>query len=438
MHSISRDAGLHRVVGPVALATSMVNMVVGAAIFVVPAQLSADMGTLATLAVLICAVGVGAIGICLAEAGSRVPSSGGLYAVIDAAFGPCTGYVAGTLFWISNLMACAAVIAAMGDAAAALLPDFARGAGRVVVPIAVVSLISAVNIAGVRQGMRLVGATTFVKLVPIGVFLVAGLFVVHASNFAIPVRLSAGGVGQTLLLTLFSLQGFETSLCANGEVRDPTRTIPRALFLSLGAVTLLYIAIQLVAQGALGAALAHSAVPLADAMGRVHPLLRVLLLIGSTLSLVGWMTSDLLGSPRILFAFARDGLLFPPLARLSRRGTPYVAILTYAMLAVLLASTGSFAQLAAPAALVMAALYVASAAAAWQLARRGVALAGRPLGLRWLGAAVAIGAASMTAMILLGTWAQILGLLVSSGGVLLLYLVQTRVARLAGARQPAA
>src|SRR6202041_1418314 len=107
-----------------------------------------------------------------------------------------------------------------------------------------------------------------------------------------------------LILAMFLFTGMETALCASGEVRNPARTIPRALIIALLAVTLLYVIIQFVAQGILGSALAESTVPLADAMSRVSPALRLLMLAGAALSMLGYLTADLMGTPRVLFAFA--------------------------------------------------------------------------------------------------------------------------------------
>jgi APA family basic amino acid/polyamine antiporter len=118
-----------------------------------------------------------------------------------------------------------------------------------------------------------------------------------------------------MILAVFAFMGMETALAASGEVAQPERTIPRALALALAAVALLYMAIQIVAQGILGPALAHSEAPLADAMGQISPALRWLMLAGAAVSMLGYLASDLLGSPRILFAFARDGLLPKALGR---------------------------------------------------------------------------------------------------------------------------
>jgi APA family basic amino acid/polyamine antiporter len=97
MKKSKRDAGLVRVVGPWGLTASIINALVGAGIFAVPGALAISIGPYAPLAFLVCAVAVGSVAICFAEGGSRIPTSGGAYGYIDAAFGPLTGYVAGTL-----------------------------------------------------------------------------------------------------------------------------------------------------------------------------------------------------------------------------------------------------------------------------------------------------------------------------------------------------
>lgn len=82
-------------------------MMVGAGIFAVPSALAASVGSYAPLAFVACSFGFGAVAICCAEGGSRIPTSGGMYGYIEAALGPLTGYVAGTLLWIGDLLACA-------------------------------------------------------------------------------------------------------------------------------------------------------------------------------------------------------------------------------------------------------------------------------------------------------------------------------------------
>jgi amino acid transporter len=141
----------------------------------------------------------------------------------------------------------------------------------------------------------------------------------------------------------------------------------------------------------------------------------------------GWMGTDILGTPRMLFAFARDGWLPRALGRVhSHSHAPHVAILCYAALTIALALTGTFAELAVLSTLATAVYYIGGCAAAWQLARRGVAVAGAPLNFRWLGAVAAIGIGSMLLLIALASRAEIVGLLAVTGGSALLYVLQTR------------
>ena len=191
---------------------------------------------------------------------------------------------------------------------------------------------------------------------------------------------------------------------------------------------LLYVAIQVVAQGILGGALARSSAPLADAMAAVSPGLRTLMLAGGALSMFGMLSSDLMGSPRQLFALGREGLLPRVLGRIHERSrAPYVAISTYAALAVVLALTGSFAKLAVLATLTAAPVYAAGCVSAWLLARRGVALAGAPLRVPLLGVAATVGIVGMLIVISLAERTEILGLGALMIASALVYLIQTRV-----------
>ena len=403
-------------------------MIVGAGIFAVPAALSASIGPYGPVAFLGCGFAVGAVAICFAEGCSRLPTSGGAYGLIEAIFGPLVGYVTGTLLWVSCVLASGGVAAALADVVSTLLPQSVRALGHAVTVIAVIGGIALVNIRGIATGARLVGATTAVKLVPLIVFVVAGLSAaVHGSGLQQPVHLDVQNVGRALILGVFAFMGWETPLCASGEVREPNRTIPRAIAVAMLSTMLLYVGIQFVAQGILGPALASSNAPLADAMAHIHPALRVLMLAGAALSMFGYLSSDILSSPRQLFALARDGLLPRALGRLNARShAPYIAILCYAAIATALALTGTFAELAVLSTLALAPIYIAGCAAAWLLARRGVALAGPPLRFRFVGTAAALGIGSMLVLVVLGSLREIAGLVALLVVSTAIYLVQTR------------
>jgi amino acid transporter len=428
MEEIRRDAGLVRAMGPWSLAAGVVNLVVGAGIFAVPGALAESLGVYAPLAFLACAAAIGAVAVCFAEAGSRIPTSGGVYGCIEAAFGPFTAYVAGTLLWFGNVLACGGVAAALADVVVSALPPPYQGPGRVAAVIVVIGGLGVVNFGGVARGAKLVNTATLVKLIPIAIFVVVGAGAMHGTNFTQDSHASLAGLDRALILAMFTFVGMETTLCASGEVVQPARSIPRALAMSLTFIALLYVAIQFIAQGILGDSLAHSRVPLADAMARISPTLRVLMLAGAAVSMFGWLGSDILCSPRILFALARDGVLPRVLGRVHMRfRSPHFAIAFYCALAVGLALSGTFAELAVLSTLAIAPLYVAGCASAWRLAHRRVALAGEPLNFRWLGTAVVFGITSMLVLIGLASRAEIVGLgaiIIVSGVV---YLLQSRL-----------
>jgi amino acid transporter len=117
-----RDAGLLRIVGTWGFAASTINASIGAGVFVVPATLAASLGYLAPIALLACAIAIGSVAICFAEGGSRVPTSGGAYGYIEAAFGPMAGYLSGTALWVNNLLASSGIAAALADTVITVLP----------------------------------------------------------------------------------------------------------------------------------------------------------------------------------------------------------------------------------------------------------------------------------------------------------------------------
>jgi APA family basic amino acid/polyamine antiporter len=406
-----RDQGLVRALGPWSLAAGIFSMIVGAGIFTAPAALAQALGGWAPLAIVGCALAVGAVAICCAEAGSRIPTSGGIYGCVAAAYGPLPGFICGMLLVVGDVLACGSVTAALAAIVSARASPVWAPTLRVLTIVGLLGIVAMINLRGVRRGGQFVTAATAVKLLPLLVFVIAGAGAMHPANLTLT-AVGSPAIGRAVLLALFTFMGMESALGVSGEVAQPSRTIPRSLLLAIGGATVLYVAIQMVAQGILGGALGTSAAPLADAMARVNPGLRWVLLAGAALSMFGWLGADILASPRILFAIARDGRLPAVWGRLNRKThTPDWAIVSYATAAALLAVTGTFAELAVLSALASTVLYAYVCLAAWRLKRRGTALAGTPLNFRWLKAAVVVGIGSMIVMITLAAPLEILGLL---------------------------
>ena len=305
----SPDSGLRRSIGTLSLAAGIVNVTIGAGIFRLPADMAATLGATAPVAYLLCAIAMGLIVLCLAEAGSRVAMTGGPYAYIEVAFGPFVGFLSGFMFWMVLTFVMAAVATVLVASLGALVPALASRAASAAVLVAIYAAFAVVNIRGVEHGVRVNGVMTVAKILPLLLLLAGGLFAIDLDNFAVGPRPDATTLARSSILLLFAFAGIEAALVPGGEVKDPARTVPRALFIAMGLITLLYAGLQFVAQGVLGAALATSkTAPLADAAGvALGGWARQVLLVGAVISMLGHAGAMILATPRTLFAFARDG-----------------------------------------------------------------------------------------------------------------------------------
>lgn len=376
----SADRRLVRVVGMWGLAASIVNITVGGGIFRLPAVGASLLGGAAPLAYVVCAVSMGLIVLCFAEAGSRVEMTGGPYAYVEVAFGSLAGFLSGVLLWTVGTLALAAVATLFADAVGALVPALGGPGGRAAVLVLTFALLSAVNVLGVRQGTTLNVVFTVAKLVPLLLLLVAGAFAVKGGNLGWTRTPSGGEVGRASVLLIFAFAGIETALVPSGEVRDVARTIPRAIGLAMIGITLLYIGLHLVSQGVLGDALKDSRTPLADAAAvALGPAGRAMMLVGAAVSMFGYVGGMILAVPRALFALGRDGFLPRGLAAVHPRWrTPWIAIVVQAVVVCILAVTSGFEKLAILANLSTLLLYAGCCLAAWQLRRRDVRAGGIP------------------------------------------------------------
>jgi len=331
------------------LAASSFNMTVGSGIFVLPATVALALGPAAPIAYLMCAPAMALVVLCFAEAGSRVSRTGGGYAYAAAAFGPYIGALAGSLLYAgAGVLASAAVMNVFANTLGVLAPPLTAPAPRIVIMALGYGGLAWLNVRGARPGVRTVELFSLGKLIPLVGLAAFGLFAMHPANLAIPALPKADDLGRACITLIFAFLGFENALNPSGEVKDSHRTVPRAVLLALALVTVLYLTIQMVAQGVLGPQLANeTAAPLAAVAGIVFgPVGSTIILLGTLISTFGYLSGDVLTSPRALFALAEDGVLPPVLAKVHPTfRSPWIAIMTHAVLAFTLASTGTFASL---------------------------------------------------------------------------------------------
>jgi amino acid transporter len=375
------DHQLIRAIGIPGLTANIVNSTIGAGIFVLPALVAKGLGPAAPLAFLCCALAMVLFVTCFAIAGSRVSLTGGLYAYVEVAFGRYVGFLAGVLYGITALGAVAGVVNVLVNSIAIVAPFLGNPVIRIVVMLAVYGLLVGINVRGVRGGAGAVTIVTFAKLLPLLLFIGAGIFFIHPANIGWSAWPSSKSLGDAVILLIFAFVGIEVALIPSGEVKNPARTVPRAAYLALVLTTIGYIMIQLVAQGTLGSDLAnYKDAPLAEAAAKfLGNMGRTTLLAGATISAFGFVTSDILSSPRMIFAFGRDGALPAWFAHVHPRyRSPDVAIITYAVLAFGLSVSGTFEQLAVLSNVAVLLMYLLCSAACWYLVQRNIRADGRP------------------------------------------------------------
>ena len=375
------DHQLVRGIGIPALTANIVSSTIGAGIFVIPATVARGLGPAALLAFVCCAIAMVLFVTCFAIAGSRVSLTGGLYAYVEVAFGRYVGFLAGMLYFLTALGAVAGVVNVLANSVALVVPFLGGPVMRIVVMLAVYGLLVLINIRGVRTGAGAVTVITVAKLLPLLLFVCVGIFFIHPPNLVWSGWPSSRLLGDAVILLIFAFVGIEVGLIPSGEVKNPARTVPRSAYLALIITTIIYILIQLVAQGTLGADLArYPAAPLAESAAKfLGNLGRMILLAGASISAFGFVTSDILSSPRMIFAFGRDGALPQFFAHVHPRyRSPDVAIITYATLAFALSLSGTFEQLAVLSNVAVLLMYLLCCASCWVLVQRDVRSDGEP------------------------------------------------------------
>ncbi len=344
------NEGLRRELRVIDIAVNTVNSIIGGGIYLLPAVIAISLGNASILAYLLCGLILLTVMMCFAEASGRVSSSGGAYVYIETAFGPLAGFLANFIFIFGFGLPCDAAIAnGMLDMLAIPFPIFATAFYRSLFFVIMFGFFAFINVIGVKQGMKMVKAITFIKMIPLTLIIIISLFNIKTSNFTWEGMPAAESLGAASLILFFAFQGGETAVNLSGEMKNPRRTGPLGILLGIVFVVLFYIIVQLISQGVLGAELKnHEAAPMAAvASALVGPVGGIILIAAAIFSIFGTLSGSPLTYPRMIFAGGRDGLLPKFLSKIHPRyATPYWSVIAYALLSCIVSSSGGFRQLA--------------------------------------------------------------------------------------------
>ena len=335
--------GLSREIGKWELVALLINVTVGAGILKLPADVQKTVGNYSLLAFVVCALIIGLIALCFAEVGSRFSGTGGPYLYAREAFGATSAFLVGWLMWLTRLAGFATLVQVFVAYLGYFWPAAESGLTRTAIITGLVVVLTGINLIGVKQSARTSDVFTVSKLIPLILFIIAGLFFISPARFTLTSAPSFGSFTSAVFVLVYVFSGFEAVLVNSGELRQPQRAIPFALIVALSTAVVVLLLIQIVCIGVLPD-LANSQRPLADAsfvfLGRAGPLV---ISAGALISIFGTLNVIMLACTRLPFAMATQHQLPTPLARVHKRfRTPHISILTCAAAALLISLTGTF------------------------------------------------------------------------------------------------
>lgn len=339
--------GLVRTIGRWSLAALMINSIVGSGIFGLPSVVAARLGTLAPAAYLVAGAGIFVVALCLGEVASQFHETGGPYLYVRETLGRFWGIEIAWMTWLSRIAAAAGTANLFTTYLAQVAPRSTEPLFRAAVLTALIAVLAAINYVGVKSGTRVSDFFTTLKVLLLMLFVGAGIawLALHGHVTPAPLDHPAGTKDwlEAVLVLVYAYGGFEAVFFATGEMRDPRRDAPFALFFGIGVVALIYTLVQVVVSGTLVNPAATQK-PLADAAGQIFgPGAAALIAIGALVSIYGYLSANMLHTPRLTFALAerRD---FPRIfaAIHPQFHTPHASILLYTALLLTFALAGSF------------------------------------------------------------------------------------------------
>jgi len=321
--------------------------IVGAGIFVVTGVAAELAGASLLVALVIAGFAAAFNALSSAELAARYPQSGGTYEYGYQLLGPWPGFIAGWVFLGSKIAAAGVVALGLGAYASILIP----GLDPRMLAIGAVVVFTVLNYVGVRRTSRVNLAIVAVSLGSLIVFAAAGASSFRMANLQPFMPAGWSGVFEASAILFFAYTGYARIATLGEEVRDPKRTIPRAIITTIVSASLLYVAVAAVAVGAVGAdALAGNPAPLAEASRTRGTWLTTVVAAGAVTAMLGVILSQILGLSRMVFAMARRADLPPALAAVHPRfGTPHRAVLAVGAAAAIVAAFGTLQAVAAAA-----------------------------------------------------------------------------------------
>ncbi|SNS01671.1 amino acid/polyamine/organocation transporter, APC superfamily [Belliella buryatensis] len=311
----------------------IINSVIGAGIFALPAKVFALSGVYSIAAFLVCALVMMVLILVFAEVSSRFERTGGPYLYVHQAFGPLPAFIIGWLLMLTRLFSYATLINLMVLYLSFFSEVFNEPVIRILIILSITGLITYFNWIGVKNTARVSNFLTIAKLFPLAVFILVGLFFIDFNNFQTGELPSLKDFSASTLLLIFAFGGFEAGLVNSGEIVEPKKNLPFGLMTAAAVIAGFYILIQFVSIGTLPD-LANSDKPLADAAtGFMGWWGGMFITIGAVVSIMGTLNVQILSGSRLPFALSEENQLPRFFGKIHPKfSTPWVSILFFASL----------------------------------------------------------------------------------------------------------
>jgi len=288
-----------------------------------------------------------------AELGARNPNAGGEYIYLREAYHPVVGFIYGwALLFVVHSGGMAAVALTFARYFIALtgstIPDW-------LIASSTLLLLTAINLAGVKQGSNLQSLLMIFKIAAIVMLVVCGLFLIGESKITVQPLLDRPmsmdlltALGAALIPVVFAYGGWQTSNFIAGEVENPVKNLTRGLLIGTSGVIILYLLVNYVCLHALGAeGLSQSKTPASAVMQLALGDTGALLIgLGITISTLGFLSQSILTGPRVYYAMAQDGLFFKKIGWIHpKTRVPVYAILLQGAVGIIIALSGKYEQI---------------------------------------------------------------------------------------------
>ena len=331
-----------------------VDGIIGSGIFLMPSRIYAKLGDLSMVLMPLAGISVLMIALCFANLASKIPGDGGAWLYTYTAFGRFAGFEIGIYTWLLGIITMATEISAFVTSLRSVFPSLNDHRNYLLVALGILAVLTCLNLIGTNFMDWVDNISTIAKVGVLVLFVAMGLFFIHPANFSNVTGSLAnesplfGRFNQGFGMVFYMFTGFSFLPIAASKMKNPEKTLPKALISVLLTSATLYLIVQFAAIGVSGPRLAGENVPVAASFFRIAGTIGYdLALAGMLISILGVALSVSFSTPTIASSLASEHQLLPRmLGHQNKRGVPVASLLISCAVCALMLFAGNYLFLA--------------------------------------------------------------------------------------------